>query len=292
MNVYPNIAITKWLLIGCTCWSQIHTSVDAHNLGEHGLMDAFDPSSDPRDLFTDITGFFEVELDVRIDTSDAIEENIFSWYNELVSPSGQPSTSDVVALRYTHFNATANELSLWIGNGISTYSVSDPCVFVWTGIDFISGSLTRLVFGVRSDGFGGSVLYMRQDDGAEATQVSGASCIPENTSRTSQLLAENSAIFGNSLPFAGLVNGFKVINLDQQSRSLADDLRHKNLPGQSFGSGFVVSFYARFDDLTKSNQGVFDFSNGSADNRVFFGQEGTGQRFTFSVTNDGQTRSM
>lgn len=254
-------------------------------------MDASDPPSDPQEMFNEINGFFEVEIDVRIDTSEAVVENIFSWFNEYTD-EGMPRARDVVALRYTRYNATDQELSLWIGNGNSTYSVLDPCVFVWTGINFVTGTLTSLTFGVRSDGFGGSVLYIRQPGSAEVTQTSGASCIPEAVSRNSKLLAQNRPVFDNTLPFAGSCVGFRLVNLDQQKRSLADELRHQNLPGQTFGFGFVVSFHTRFDDLTKTNQTAFDFSNGSADNRVFCGQDGTGGDFTISVTNDGLTRSM
>ena len=91
---------------------------------------------------------------------------------------------------------------------------------------------------------------------------------------------------GSSNQLGGTILGLKVQNLSDPVLPIYRQLL--NLPSQAFRGSFVASAYARFDDISRSSQRIFEFSElGSNDNQISFGQEGTGNGVVLEVKHSG-----
>lgn len=99
-------------------------------------------------------------------------------------------------------------------------------------------------------------------------------------------------IFGtgdNIVRLPGLVNGFSMKTTGQ---TLSDQLRHANLPGQLFGSGFVVSFWGRMDNTSnRQDQQFFAFEN-SGNDGISCGQSGSSKTVVCRSYQQGQVFSV
>lgn len=249
MNVYKHVYVYYRIFL-FVCFLVFLSTVDTHNLGEHGLSNV-NPAGDP--MLPAITGYFEVELrasfhsDVTEDFLTileyaAVDESI--WFGHIVSPTG----------------------TSWVQLFVETSAEVDPSICI------VSDSITldtmyAFKFGVDTDNT--ARIYK---DGIEVATCQNF-IKPANVPRTHYLgHGTFEQRFINVRPHDGTISGIRVRNLEEPlNPRTAFELM--NFPGQPFGKSFVASFYARFDDLqTRQWQRVFDFGNGAGQDNIMCSQ--------------------
>lgn len=223
------------------------------DLGLHGLSGE-DPVGTP--VLPSIQGAFQVELNARfINVSTDAIHNVFEY-----STVGH---SDTIFFG-VHTAGTANSvLHLVINVGGTPYNCTQSIA------PLANDTLYNYKFGVSTT----NTAEIYQNRVLEATCTGVA--IPLNVPRNHFLGTGTLDGTAGTKRMEGAVAGLRVTNAGQQQHP-QDAYALWNLPGQPFASGFVASFYARFDRVNQDRnfQILFDIARDRMDNNILCGQVG------------------
>ena len=228
--------------------------VDSHTLGLHRLSSA-NPTGDP--VLPEVEGPFEVEIKVRIndDATNAFH-TIFEW--------NDASQDNMVWFgQVTLDNAASHAGTVIRVNGAET-NCTGP-----NPLPVDAGHLITYKFGV--DGSGDTRIFQ---DGSLVVECLNRP-IPLHVPRTHRLGTGLFVSTNGIERLTGAILGLRLTNLNSvPPQDPGSRFAFMNFPSKTFASGFVASFYARWDNLDAAvqSQQAFDFGNGEADNNIVCGQ--------------------
>ena len=233
----------------------------AHTLGLHGLS-GDNPTGDPN--LPEITEAFEATVHIRIRKLRNRFQSIFHW------TTADQSESIYIGHRDGGGSGPITMLA------ITRAGVTETC-FATTLI--AEKQNTVLQFSVDSTGTGSIII-----DGTQVASCGGMG-VPINVPRDHFL--GNSPLDGDGvhIEMEGSITGLRITNDEDIPHHPSSAFRLLSFPGQSFGKGFVASFYARYNALGMSSdfQPVFDFGNGADSDNIWCGQEAKTTRMRCEV---------
>lgn len=223
------------------------------------------PSSDP-DL-DEVSGAFEIKVVARTDDISRRWQRLFQFGTVLESDGYHTvSLSHVWAqpdLRFQVHSGIGSTQELY-AHGV----VDEGVVTTWTvGVD----ETLR--------------MYIKKNGVEVASRPDGK--LPAAVSRPIKYIGRS--FWAADDDHVGAVLGIQFVK-GGNSSSVRLPLEWMNYPGQLNGSGFVVSGYARFNDVVSGSwQRVFDFSDGSSTTTVNLGQRAASRDLRLEVNNGGTT---
>lgn len=121
-------------------------------------------------------------------------------------------------------------------------------------------------------------------DVASYSCQAGDMSVPSHTTRQHYLGNSPFDIMGGFQRMKGGISGIQLTEIGTVTHP-RDQFKFWNFPGQPYNNGFVVSFYARFDDLSSGRQWqmIFDFGNGSPGDNIWCSQRHTDHRMRCDV---------
>ena len=233
----------------------------AHNLGLHGLS-GDNPTGDPN--LPEITEAFEATVHIRFRRSGNRFQSIFHW------TTADQSESIYIGHQENGGGAPRTKLA------ITRAGVTENC-FATTSFDEKRNYVLR--FSVDATGTGTIIL-----DGTQIASCGGMG-VPINVPRDHFLGRSPLDGDGDHRIMEGSITGLRITNDGDIPHHPSSAFQFFSFPGQSFGKGFVVSYYARFNELGNSNdfQPVFDFGNGLDNDNIWCGQRAKTTRMSCEV---------
>lgn len=232
---------------------EAHSTLGLHSLGGGNL------SGSP--TLPEIEGPFEVQIKVRFN------DNSTDRYHALFEYS-TPSTSHDDSVWFGQYTGPTNPDTVFLD--IRVNAARYIC-FSSSAAPIVQEQDYEYKFGVDSANV--ARIYR---DGSLLRTCTGIPP-PLNVTREHHLgKGPLTDAFSVSDPLNGAITGLRVTNIGAMAHP-RDALVFRNIPSQTFGSGFVASFYARFNNHPTNStlygwQRIFDFGNGEQDNNILCGQ--------------------
>ena len=233
---------------------------ETHNLGLHGL--SLDNPMGVPDL-PEITEAFEATVHIRFREETKKFQSLFHWTTADQSESiylGHMEKGDGPETKLAITRAGVTETC------IATESLEQEQDYV-------------LRFSVDDAGTAKIII-----DGTLAKSCNNIG-VPNNVTRDHLLGKSLLDGDGDHEELEGSITGLRITNNEDKPHHPSSAFKFLNFPGQSFAKGYVVSFYARYDDLSSGHifQPVFDFGNGEASDNLWCGQREDTTRMSCEV---------
>ena len=248
----PILSLAQLLLFLQFCYGRIITKLDA--------LDGAFPPNDP--AIPEINGAFTVKIVARYDniTSGSFQR-MFDFGNgqdaQNILMGQQESSTNVIFQYYTGGVGSHVEL---IAGGALTEGTTDT----WEASLDATGRMSITKNGIEL-----------------AFKDTGVALLGSQT-RSNKLLGRSN--WSNDSDLEGAILGLQVIN-----HSSSQDYRTMellNLQTQIFDHPFVASAYARFDDMARSYQRIFDIGNGPGDGNIILSQNANTNHMSLVVFTD------
>lgn len=244
------VALAQLLVFPQLCNGRITTQLDA--------LDGAFPPNEPD--IPEITGAFTVKIIARYDNiAGGWYQRMFDFgngeYGENILMGQYATSTDVIFHYYTGGYDTNEEL-------------------------FLHNALTEGTTDTWEASFDANGRMSVKKNGIElASKNTGVTPLGAHT-RSNKLLGRSNWPADTNLE--GAILGLQVIN-----HSESQDFRSMkllNLQTQIFDHPFVVSAYARFDDLSRSYQRIFDVGNGAGNGNIILSQYSDSNAMSLSIT--------
>ena len=211
----------------------------------------------------EISGPFEIKVVARIDDVGRRWQRLFDFGTQLETDDHHSVSLAVI------YGRPGLRFQIHDGTGIKKLEVEsvvdEEVVTTWTvGVD---ATLT---------------MYIKKNGALVGYNPDGT--LPAAVPRPIKYIGKS--VWAQDDDLLGAVLGMHFVKGGTSNSSLP--LEFMNFPGQPNGAGFVVSGYARFNDVAnRSWQRVFDFSDGNSGALVLFGQVGSTDTMRLQVHNGG-----